>query len=190
MSDPTALPNFPPPPNEHPLRGLVLDALKDLGLEPNLDKEGDVSFKANDQQLFVRCLENEVKIMRVFGQWKIADPVPADKVMQLSACNDLNLSMTMVKTGLGPDTLVVTSEHIVTSDQSVKQLMSVSNQIVLATVQAWHERAVKLAERIAEQRAKAAQGADGAEAAPGADDAPAQSQDAPETDQQDGEPRE
>lgn len=190
MSDPSALPNFPPPPNEHPLRGLVLDAIKDLGLEPNLDKEGDVSFKANEQQLFVRCLENEVKIMRVFGQWKIADPVPADKVMQLSACNDLNLSMTMVKTGLGPDTLVVTSEHIVTSDQSVKQLMSVSIQIVLATVQAWHERVVKLAERIAEQRAKAAQGADGAEAAPGADDAPAQSQDAPETDQQDGEPRE
>ena len=164
MSDPTALPNFPPPPHEHPLRGLVLDAIKDLGMEPNLDKEGDVSFKANDQQLFVRCLENEVKIMRVFGQWQISDPVPPDKVMQMSACNDINLSMTMVKTGLGPNTLVVTSEHIVTSDQAVKQLMSVSIQIVLATVQAWHERVVKLAERIATERAKAADGESAAQA--------------------------
>lgn len=159
MSDPTALPNFPPPPDEHPLRGLVLDALKDLGLEPNIDKEGDVSFKANDQQIFVRCLENEVKIMRIFGQWQISEPVPQDKVMQLSVCNDINLSMTMVKTGLGNNALVVTSEHIVTSNASVKQLVAVSIQIILATVQAWHERITKLAERIAEKRA--ADAADG-----------------------------
>lgn len=159
MSDPTALPNFPPPADEHPLRGLVIDALQDLGLEPNVDKEGDVAFKANDQQLFVRCLESEVKIMRVFGQWNLADPVPADKVMQLSVCNDLNLSMTMVKTGIGNNALVVTSEHLVLSDASVKQLVSLSVQITLATVQTWHERVVKLAERVAAQRAEQAQAA-------------------------------
>ena len=165
MSDPSALPNFPPPPDEHPLRGLVLDALKDLGLEPNIDAQGDVSFKANDQQMFVRCLENDVKIMRVFGQWAITDPVPSDKVMQLSVCNDMNLTMTMVKTGIGKDTLVVTSEHIVTSDQAVKQLTAVSVQIVLATVQQWHERVVKLAERVAEDRAKKLEEAQGGAAA-------------------------
>src|SRR5690606_1035432 len=135
MSDPTALPNFPPPSDEHPLRGLVLDALQDLGLEPNVDAEGDVAFKANDQQMFVRCIENDVRIMRVFGQWKIADPVPQDKVMQLSVCNDINLSMTMVKAGIGNDALVVTSEHLVVNDESVKQLLGVSVQITLATVQ-------------------------------------------------------
>ncbi|MGA8044737.1 MAG: YbjN domain-containing protein [Dermatophilaceae bacterium] len=152
MSDPTALPSFPPPPDEHPLRGLVIDALQDLGLEPNVDKEGDVAFKANDQQMFVRCLESEVKIMRVFGQWQLADPVPQDKVMQLSVCNDINLSMTMVKTGIGNDALVVTSEHLVTDTKAVKNLVSVSVQITLATVQQWHERIMKLSERIAEQR--------------------------------------
>lgn len=152
MSDPTALPNFPPPPDEHPLRGLVIDALQDLGLEPNIDKEGDVAFKANDQQLFVRCLESEVRIMRVFGQWQLGEPVPQDKVMQLSVCNDINLSMTMVKAGIGNDALVVTSEHLVVSDESVKQLVSLSVQITLATVQSWHERIMKLAERIAAQR--------------------------------------
>ena len=111
MSDPTALPNFPPPADEHPLRGLVIDALQDLGLEPNVDKEGDVAFKANDQQLFVRCLESEVKIMRLFGQWQLGEPVPQDKVMQLSVCNDINLSMTMVKTGIGNDALGVPGVH-------------------------------------------------------------------------------
>ena len=152
MSDPTALPNFPPPPDEHPLRGLVIDALQDLGLEPDIDKEGDVAFKANDHQLFVRCLESEVRIMRVFGQWQLGEPVPQDKVMQLSVCNDINLSMTMVKAGIGNDALVVTSEHLVVSDESVKQLVSLSVQITLATVQSWHERIMKLAERIAAQR--------------------------------------
>lgn len=169
MSDPSALPNFPPPADEHPLRGLVLDALKDLELEPNIDKEGDVAFRANDQQLFVRCLENDVRIMRVFGQWQISEPVPQDKVMQLSVCNDLNLSMTMVKTGIGKDALVVTSEHIVPSNESVKQLAAVSIQIILATVQAWHERIVKLADRVAKEREARGAGdgaADGAGAGP------------------------
>ena len=159
---PTTPIRSPPPADEHPLRGLVIDALQDLGLEPNVDKEGDVAFKANDQQLFVRCLESEVKIMRVFGQWQLGEPVPQDKVMQLSVCNDLNLSMTMVKTGIGNDALVVTSEHLVVDDASVKQLVSVSVQITLATVQAWHERIVKLAERITAQRQEQA-GAAGAE---------------------------
>lgn len=178
MSDPTAMPNFPPPSQEHPLRGLVLDALKDLKLEPDLDKEGDVSFKVNDQQLFVRCLEKDVKIMRVFGQWQIADPVPADKIIQLSVCNDLNLSMTMVKTGLGPNALVVTSEHVITSNEAVKPLMTVSIQIVLATVQAWHERVVKLGEKVAEQRAKAAAGEGTTDATGDATDATAPTSDA------------
>lgn len=163
MSDPTALPNFPPPRDEHPLRGLVLDALQDLGLEANLDKEDDVSFKVNDQSMFVRCIENSgVRIMRVFGQWQVGAQVPQDKVMQLSVCNDLNLSMTMVKTGIGQDNLVVTSEHLVTSDDAVKDLVGTSIQIILATVQAWHERITKLAERVAQQRAAAQeQGAQG-----------------------------
>lgn len=156
MSDPTALPNFPPPRDEHPLRGLVIDALQDLGLSANLDKDGDVSFKANDQSMFVRCIEkDDVRIMRVFGQWQVGAQVPQDKVMQLSVCNDLNLSMTMVKTGIGQDNLVVTSEHLVTSDDAVKNLLGTSVQIVLATVGAWHERITKLAERVAQQRAQA-----------------------------------
>lgn len=53
MTDPTALPNFPPPSDEHPLRGRVLDALQDLGIEPVIDSDGDVAFQVGEpsQQL-------------------------------------------------------------------------------------------------------------------------------------------
>ena len=62
MSDPTSLPNFPPPADEHPLRGRVLDVLKDHQLDPNIDADGDVAFMIGEppQQLFVRCQDGDL----------------------------------------------------------------------------------------------------------------------------------
>jgi hypothetical protein len=140
MTDPTSLPNFPPPPNEHPLRGRVLDALIDQGLAPNVDGDGDVAFTVQDQQLFVRCTEGDFQIMRVFGQWAISDAVPSDPLTRLATCNEITLQMNVVKAGLANDTLVVTSEHIVDTRSDVPALVTISIQLVLAGVQMWHER--------------------------------------------------
>ncbi len=140
MTDPTSLPNFPPPANEHPLRGRVLDALIDQGLAPNVDNDGDVAFTVQDQQLFVRCSEGDFQIMRVFGQWAISDTVPSDPLTRLATCNEITLQMNVVKAGLANDTLVVTSEHIVDQNSDVPALVNVSIQLVLAGVQMWHER--------------------------------------------------
>jgi hypothetical protein len=140
MSDPTALPNFPPPPDEHPLRGRVLDALIDAELAPNVDSDGDVAFTVQEQQLFVRCTEGDFQIMRVFGQWAISDAVPSDPLTRLATCNEITLQMNCVKCGLANDTLVVTSEHVVTPASDVPVLVNVSIQLVLAAVQMWHER--------------------------------------------------
>ena len=140
MTDPTSLPNFPPPANEHPLRGRVLDALIDQGLAPNVDDDGDVAFTVQDQQLFVRCSEGDFQIMRVFGQWAISDTVPSDPLTRLATCNEITLQMNVVKAGLANDTLVVTSEHIVDQASNVTALVKVSIQLVLAGVQMWHER--------------------------------------------------
>jgi hypothetical protein len=140
MTDPTSLPNFPPPPDEHPLRGRVLDALIDQGLKPDIDADGDVAFVVQDQQLFVRCTEGDFQIMRVFGQWAISDAVPADPLKRLETCNDITLQLNIVKAGLANDTLVVTAEHIVTPTSDVNSLTAVSIQLVLAGVQMWHER--------------------------------------------------
>ncbi|HEX7463004.1 MAG TPA: hypothetical protein VF317_12615 [Dermatophilaceae bacterium] len=139
MTDPTSLPNFPPPPGEHPLRGRVLDALIDEGFEPNIDEDGDVAFTMQDQQLFVRCTEGDFTIMRVFGQWQIGDDVPQDALTQLRACNELTLSLNVVKTGIANETLVVTGEHVIGADTDVKGLLVVTTQLVLSAVHMWHE---------------------------------------------------
>jgi hypothetical protein len=139
MTEPTSLPNFPPPPGEHPLRGRVLDALLDEGLEPNIDDDGDVAFTMQDQQLFVRCMEGDFTVMRVFGQWQIGADIPQDALTQLMACNELTLSLNVVKTGIANETLVVTGEHVIGEDTDVKGLLMVTTRLVLSAVHLWHE---------------------------------------------------
>lgn len=140
MTDPTSLPNFPPPPDEHPLRGRVLDVLIDQGLNPDIDSDGDVAFTVQDQQLFIRCTEGDFQIMRVFGQWAIGDAIPADPLLRLQTCNDITLQLNIVKTGIANGTLVVTGEHVVTPESDLTALVGVTIQLVLAGVQMWHER--------------------------------------------------
>ncbi|MCE1180599.1 MAG: YbjN domain-containing protein [Micrococcales bacterium] len=144
MTDPTSLPNFPPPADEHPLRGRVLDALIDQGMQPNVDADGDVAIQIDDQQLFVRCTEGDFPIMRVFGQWALAPEIPADPQKQLETCNEINLTLNLIKTGLANNTLVVTGEHLVGDDSDLASLLQITIQIVLAGVQMWHERILGL----------------------------------------------
>jgi hypothetical protein len=139
MTDPTSLPNFAPPPDEHPLRGRVLDVLLDAGLEPDIDDDGDVAFKVNGQTMFVRCMEGDFTIMRVFGQWQIGEDIPQDELAQLRACNDLTLRLNVVKAGLANGTLVVTGEHVVGAGSDISVLLQVTIQLVLSAVQMWHE---------------------------------------------------
>jgi len=140
MTDPASLPNFPPPPHEHPLRGRVLDVLVDLGLRPNLDNDGDVAFTVNEQQLFVRCSEGEVEIMRVFGQWQIQEELLADRLHLHETCNEINLNMNCVKTGVAGSTLVVIGEHVTTPGADLNVMLQVSIQVILSGVHLWHQR--------------------------------------------------
>jgi hypothetical protein len=167
-SDPTSLPNFPPPATEHPLRGRVLDVLMDDGFRPDIDADGDVSFKVQGQQLFVRCLEGDFTILRLFGQWQIGEEVPNDPLTLLQACNDLTLSLNIVKAGIAGGTLVVTAEHIVAPETELAALLQVSIQLVLSAVQMWHESLVgNLAEEQAEGQAEGQAEAAGGQPEPG-----------------------
>ncbi len=139
MTDPTSLPNFPPPPDEHPLRGRVLDALQDVGYTPDIDKDGDVSFKVQGQQLFVRIMEGDLDILRIFGQWQIGPDVPQDLHTQLNACNDLTLGLNIVKAGIASGTLVMTGEHIIAKEEDVRGKLKVTVQLLLSAVQMWHK---------------------------------------------------
>lgn len=140
MSDPTSLPNFPPPADEHPLRGRVLDALTDLGLAPNIDDDGDVAFTVGDppQQMFVRCQDGDWPVMRVFGQWLISDQVPDDQLLRLQRCNDFSLQLNLVKVGIANNNLIVTVEHVVPLESDLSALFQISVNLVMEVVQLWH----------------------------------------------------
>lgn len=138
MTDPSALPNFPPPPQEHPLRGRVLDVVQDLGLTPNIDDDGDVAFTIDDQLMFVRCQDGELPVMRVFGQWRVGEMVPADQLVRLERCNDFTLQLNVVKCGLVGEDLMVTAEHVITEGADLAILFQVSVNLILQCVQLWH----------------------------------------------------
>lgn len=141
MTDPTALPNVQPPAPEHPLRAAVLQVLRELELDPSVDGDGDVAFVVNEQQLFARCTEGDVPVLRMFGQWQLPGDSPKDEAALLEVCNEINLNHNCMKSGLANGTLVITSEHIVSAQADVAMLTPLSVQIVLQAVAAWHERA-------------------------------------------------
>ncbi len=140
MSDPTSLPNFPPPADEHPLRGRVLDVLGDLGLGPNIDADGDVAFTIGEpaQQMFVRCQDGDWPVMRIFGQWLIGEQVPTDPTQRLQRCNDFTLQLNLAKVGIANDNLVVSVEHVVPMNADLSSLFQISVNLIMEVVQMWH----------------------------------------------------
>ncbi len=141
MSDPTSLPNFPPPADEHPLRGRMLDVLKDLQIEPNIDADGDIAFQIGEplQQMFVRCQDGDWPVLRIFGQWMIGDNVPTDPMARLQRCNDFTLQLNLAKVGIANDNLVVSVEHVAPQGADLPSLFQISVNLVMEVVQLWHQ---------------------------------------------------
>lgn len=147
MTDPTALPNLPPlgadaMAQEPPLVDRVRDALTDLELSPELDADGDLTFTFQEQQLFIRVSDDDAQILRVFGQWRLQEPVPTDRTERLEVCNDVNVAFNMIKTALAEDTLLVTSEHLLPRGADLRSLLGVVIPLVLHAVSLWHQRAL------------------------------------------------
>ena len=139
MTDPTSLPDFPPSPDAHPLRGRVLDALLDEGFRPDIDDDGDVAVKVQGQQLYVRCIEGDLTILRIFGQWRLGDAVSSDELARLRACNAVTARLSVAKTVLAGDVLVSSAEHVVTPGTPLAMVLTTSLELVLTAVNLWHE---------------------------------------------------
>lgn len=138
MTDPTSLPSFPPPEDEHPLRGRVLDALMDAGLSPNVDKDGDVSLVVQKQKLFIRSVDGPLPLMRVFGQWRVGDSVPEDEVRRLKAANEITARTNLVKVTVHGGVLLVAVDLVVPPATPLPQLLQGAFTGILAAVKAWH----------------------------------------------------
>ena len=140
MTDPTALPNVPPPAAPgNAVRDRVVEALRTDGLIAEVDQDGDVAYKVDGQQLFVRVVEGDVTILRVFGQWQIGEDVPSDELAQLRACNELAVRLSVVKAALAGGTLLVTAEQVLLPGTDAHPFLPMLTQAVLAGVQGWHQ---------------------------------------------------
>ena len=109
MTDPAAIPNLPPlgdapPLLEAPLIERVMAALTELELDPSIDADGDVTFTFQEQQLFIRAANEDAQILRVFGQWRLQEPVPTDRAERLEICNHVYIAFNMINTAMAQDT--------------------------------------------------------------------------------------
>jgi len=146
MTDPTALPSFPPPPDEHPLRGRVLDALIDESMQPSIDEDGDVAIRMQEQMLFVRCLDTAPPMMRVFGQWLLDDSLAGDELTRLRAANAVTGALNLVKVTVHADRLAVAVDLVVGDSIDLRPLLTATLEAVLGSVRTWHETVTQLLE--------------------------------------------
>jgi hypothetical protein len=155
VTDPTSLPPLPnlgpatpeyaPDPSDNPLRGRVLDALLDEGYRPDIDDDGDVALRVQGQQLFVRCLETEPPLMRVFGQWMIGDDVPGDELARLRATNTVVGALNLIKATVVENRLVIAVDLVVSDTTDLRPLLAATVEAVLGSVQMWHATVVEFA---------------------------------------------
>lgn len=149
MTDPTSVPDFPPPGGQHPLRGRVLDVLLDEGFRPDIDEDGDVAVKVQGHQLYLRCVEGQVSLLRVFGQWRIGDGEAADErdeLLRLRACNAVNARLSVGKVVLAGDVLVASAEHVVVPGTQLGALVAASFEVVPTAVTVWQDTLRELTE--------------------------------------------
>ncbi|HZI97678.1 MAG TPA: hypothetical protein VFD41_09160 [Actinomycetales bacterium] len=141
MSDPSALPSFPPPPEEHPLRGRVLDVLIDAQMAPDLDGDGDVAVAVEGQKMFVRCVDGDMPLMRLFGQWRIGPTVPDDELARLRAASAITARLNLVKVTLHDAVLLVAIDVIISRDTDLRQVLLSGFPALMGAVQMWHKQA-------------------------------------------------
>jgi len=145
VTDPTSLPAFPPPGDEHPLRGRVLDALLDDGYRPGVDEDGDVALRVQGQQMFVRCMDTNPPLMRVFGQWMVGPEVPGDDYVRLQAANAVTGALNLVKATIHENRLVIAVDLVVAGGLDLRSVLSATLDAILGSVQTWHATVLQLA---------------------------------------------
>lgn len=146
MTDPTALPNLGGPAttptagqSASTLTNKVVEILNGFGFNARIDDDGDVMYTVEDQNLFVRVMEGEISLIRLFGQWQITEDLPKDITKRLNAANDVTLSLNIVKVGIAGEMLVVSGEHLVTDDLDLSMVLPSTTQMILQATSLWHQ---------------------------------------------------
>jgi hypothetical protein len=128
------------------LRERVVAALLDGGYRPTVDDDGDVEVTVQEQMLFVRCIDSVPPLMRVFGQWLIAD-LPHSELAQLRAANAVTASVNLAKATVHEDRLTVAVDLLAGDDFHLPSLLDASMDAVLGCVRSWHATVLELTGR-------------------------------------------
>jgi hypothetical protein len=107
---------------------------------PSLDDDCDVAFVTSEQKLFVRCVDGDPTLMRVFGQWRITSPARHDELVWLRAASVVSATHNLAKLGVHQGVLVVAVDSVVTPGADLPVLLRTSVAAVLAAVAGWHEQ--------------------------------------------------
>lgn len=147
MAGPTSMPSSPPPPDEDPLRGRVLRDLLDEGHEARIDEDGDVAVTVEEQKLFVRRLDTQPPMVRVFGQWQLDGSIAGDELTRLRAANAVTAALNLVKVTVNADRLAVAVDLIIADSTDLGPLLTATLEAVLGSVRTWHQTATQLLEQ-------------------------------------------
>jgi hypothetical protein len=99
-----------------------------------------------EQMLFVRCIDSVPPLMRVFGQWLIAD-LPHSELAQLRAANAVTAAVNLAKATVHEDRLTVAVDLLAGDDFHLPSLLDASMDAVLGCVRSWHATVLELTGR-------------------------------------------
>lgn len=115
---------------DRPLRERVLDGLLAEGLPAEVDEDGDIGLVLDDQMVFVRCVDSEPPLARVFGQW-VLDTTAAGELTWLRAANAVTGAVNLLKASVHGDRLVVAIDLVVAPGLPLGPVLVAAFQAVL-----------------------------------------------------------
>lgn len=128
-----------------PLRDRVHATLQAMGANPELDDDGDVRIKVDEQLLFIRTMDGELPFMRIFGQWHINDSITAGELEQLKLANELTTRLNLIKMSVhepqnddDQSLLLAASDVVVSNDMPLDRVLANCIMGILNSVRTWH----------------------------------------------------
>ncbi|MDQ1294401.1 MAG: hypothetical protein QG608_2284 [Actinomycetota bacterium] len=94
--------------------------------------------------MFVRCMDTNPPLMRVFGQWMVGPEVPGDDYVRLQAANAVTGALNLVKATIHENRLVIAVDLVVAGGLDLRSVLSATLDAILGSVQTWHATVLQL----------------------------------------------
>jgi hypothetical protein len=169
VTDPTTSPVFTESTRTRSLKDRVVESLRQKGYDSAEDEDGDIAVVVQGQQVFIRTLDTQPPLLRIFGQWLIGQEVPGDLLLRLNAANAVTSALNLVKATVHEDRLVVAVDLVISDGLALPSLVTATMDATVTAVQTWHATVLELARADGQQPPVPQTGPLGGTASPQAD---------------------